>query len=220
MTEAQLLEAQRTGSKIVWSPSSNLVLYGETAPIQRILELGIPTGIGPDWTISGEDDMLAELAFALEYARQEQITLLTPEKLWRMATSEGAHAVGVAQWIGELSPGMRADVVVFGVDPGADPYEAVVNARTQDVDLVLVGGEGYAGHRELKAPTQRNDLCESIEVCGETRFVCVSDPEATDRGDDLGALRSRLVDILEGNGFPAEEQYGRGDELLELYRCD
>mgnify|MGYP000995684871 CR=1 FL=1 len=51
-------------ARIVWSPSSNFALYGPgvTAPIQDILQQGIVTGLGPDWTLSGEDEMLGDVA--------------------------------------------------------------------------------------------------------------------------------------------------------------
>src|SRR5258706_3511968 len=73
LTDAQLEEARQSGAKIVWSPSSNFALYGRTAPIERILELGITTGLGPDWTPSGEDELLSEMRFALRFAQENRI---------------------------------------------------------------------------------------------------------------------------------------------------
>ncbi|MFU8804576.1 MAG: hypothetical protein ACNA8W_12255, partial [Bradymonadaceae bacterium] len=69
LTDEQIAEAYYAAAKIVWSPSSNFALYGVTAPIEKILEVGVVTGIGPDWTVSGEPDILGEMRVALDYAR-------------------------------------------------------------------------------------------------------------------------------------------------------
>lgn len=218
LTSAELDEVKATGSKIVWSPSSNLVLYGRTAPIDQILERGIPTAIGPDWTISGEDDMLAELRFARNYAVQRGIPALTPKKLWEMATSEGALVLGIDGLVGKLEVGYRADIAVF-MPVEVDPYHSVIESRASDVALVLVDGEAFYGDAHLQDNVSRGDQCDSFSACGSEKFLCVSDFD-NEAFEDYTELRQRLVDILEGNGFPPEEQYRRGDELLELVACD
>jgi len=110
LTQVQLDEVEDTGAMIVWSPSSNLTLYGVTAPIQAILDRDISVGIGPDWTVSGEDDMLAELRYALAFARGEisteryeptgPIRGLDAQRLWEMATSEAQR-----WWVWKTSSG-------------------------------------------------------------------------------------------------------------------
>lgn len=223
LTEEQLQEVVDTDSKIVWSPSSNFALYGYgvTAPIQRILELGITTGIGPDWTVSGEDEMLAELRFCLDYGRAEGINELTPRRLWEMSTYEGALVLGVDAHIGRLEVGYRADVAVFG-RTGDDHYEALVESRAPDVRLVFIDGLGWYGDADLEEVTARNTYCETFGVCGTEKFICVQDsPTADNRRDEtMEDIRTQLYDILEGIGYPPEEQYGRGDELLELVNCE
>jgi 5-methylthioadenosine/S-adenosylhomocysteine deaminase len=67
----------------------------------------------------------------------------------------------------------------------------------------------------------RNNSCETFEACGIAKFICVSDPaSSTVRADETyDDIHTQLYNILEGIGYPAEEQYGRGDELLELVQC-
>ncbi|MBI4705906.1 MAG: amidohydrolase family protein [Deltaproteobacteria bacterium] len=223
LSEGQLQEALATESKIVWSPSSNFALYGAgvTAPIRRILQLGIVTGLGPDWTVSGQDEMLSEMRFALGYARDAGIGQVTPERLWRMATADGAVVVGLQEYMGRLEPGERADVAVFG-RTGPDPYLALVESRAADVRLVLLDGQGYFGDAGLPSLTRRNEHCEDFDACGTAKFICVQDsPDAEGRRNEtLADIHQQLYDILEGvAGAPPEEQYGRGDELLELVDC-
>jgi len=220
VTDAELMEMAETDAKVVWSPSSNVVLYGETADIARILELGITVGLGPDWTLSGEDDMLAEMRFALEWAAAEGVSAITPARLWLMATSDGADVVGLSEVIGRLEPGMRADIAVFG-RTGPDPFDALADSTARDVRLVLIDGEAYYGDAALEMATSVNGECDAFDACGAPKFLCLRNtPGADSRAEEtLEDVRTQLVDILEGNGYPPEEQYGRGDELLPLAAC-
>lgn len=222
LTEKQLQETKDTNSKIVWSPSSNFALYGPgvTAPIERILQLGIVTGLGPDWTPSGTDEMLSEMRFALGYGQSANIAEITTKQLWKMATSDGAIVVGLQDYLGKLEVGYRADIAVFG-RLGADPYGAVIDSKASDVRLVLIDGEGFFGDKNLHDVASRNDYCDSLDACGTDKFICVQDsPNADNRRDEtLSDIHTQLYNILEGIGYPQDEQYGRGDELLELVDC-
>lgn len=216
LTDAQMMETIDTGSYVVWSPSSNIALYGATAPIARMLELGVTVGLGPDWTPSGEDEMLSEMRYAYDYGQTESIPALTPEQLWRMATSTGAEVVGLEPWIGRLTPGMRADVAVFG-RRAADPYRAVLDSRAEDVRLVMVDGAGYYGDLSLEGDTSINGDCDMIDACGATKYLCIKNvprtngaasPNAT---ETVEVVREQLLDIL--------AMYGRAD-LQELIVCE
>jgi len=221
LTDAELVETADTGASIVWSPSSNIVLYGATAPIARILELGITVGLGPDWTVSGEDEMLSEMRFALGWAAAEGVGAITPQRLWEMATGDGAEAIGLASTIGRLAAGLRADVVVLG-RVGGDPYGAVTDSRAEDVRLVLIDGAGYYGDAELEPAAAVNGECDPLDACATQKFLCLRNTpgNASRTEETLDEVRAQLLAILEGTGYPPEEQYGRGDELLELVQCD
>ena len=221
LTEEELSRVLETGSSVVWSPSSNLALYGRTAPIQRLLQLGIPTALGPDWTPSGEDDQLAEMRFALDWGREEGVAELTPERIWRMATEAAADAVGLGESIGRLRAGYRADVAVFAATR-ADPYESVIHAGAPEVRLVLLDGEGRYGDANLQAATAANEWCEPFDACGVAKYVCARDVEGESddrRHQTVDDIRREIVAVLEGEGFPEDEQYGRGHELLGLVDC-
>lgn len=222
LTEDQLQEVKATDSKIVWSPSSNAVLYGQTAPIRRILELGITTGLGPDWTLSGEDEMLGEMRYALAFGRRQTppIAELTPQKVWEMATREGAIVVGLEPYIGTLEVGKRADIAVFG-RAGPDPYEALIESRAADVRLVLVDGRGYWGDGSLASVTARNPYCEDRDACGVAKYLCVRDTMETDAGTRIDEsyedIRRGIYNMLEGLG---DAKYHRGDAgIAELFTC-
>jgi hypothetical protein len=164
--------------------------------------------------------MLSEMRFALAYGADNDIAALTPEQIWRMATIEGAIAVGLEDHIGRLEVGMVGDVVVFG-RTGADPYAAVLDSHAADVRLVLLGGHGLFGDAGLESATAVNAYCEPFDACGTTKYICVQDsPTATNRRNEtLADIHTQLYNILEGIGYPPAEQYHRGAELLELVAC-
>jgi len=221
LTEDQLGEALETESSIVWSPSSNMVLYGRTAPIERILQLGITTGLGPDWTPSGEDEMLGEMRFALKYGEDEGIAALTPRRVWELATAGSADALGLGAHIGRLEVGLHGDVAVFARTHD-DPYRAVIESRADDVRLVLLDGDGLYGDAALQAATAASPFCEAFDACGAAKYVCARE---TDQEQDnlthqsVDDIQQALFAIMEGSGYPADEQYGRGAEVLGLVDC-
>jgi len=220
LTPEELDEVAATNSKIVWSPSSNFALYGETADIVGILERGITVGIGPDWTISGADNMLEEMIYALDYAAQAGIdSTVTPRRVWEMATSEGAEVVGLSEYLGTLEQGKRADITVFAALDD-DPYRSVAENEASTVRLVFVDGEAFYGDTAARGALARNAGCETVSVCGVEKFLCVKDNDIDEGRRSVAEVERQLVDILEGNGYPPEEQYGRGEELLPLWSCE
>ncbi|WP_228644613.1 amidohydrolase family protein [Microtetraspora sp. AC03309] len=118
----------------------------------RLRGFGIPTGLGVDTVAAVPGDMFAVMRAALASARLRHFgegigALPTAADILRMATIEGATALGMADRIGSLRPGKRADVVMLdtglpNLAPPHDPVGAVVTAAdVSDVDTVIVGGE-------------------------------------------------------------------------------
>ncbi len=118
----------------------------------RLRGFGIPTGLGVDTVAGVPGDMFAVMRAALASARLRHFgegigALPTAADILRMATIEGATALGMADRIGSLRPGKRADVVMLdtglpNLAPPHDPVGAVVTAAdVSNVDTVIVGGE-------------------------------------------------------------------------------
>ena len=64
LSQDELADLRDAGAKLVWSPQSNLRLYGETTRAADALELGLPIGLGADWLPSGSTSLLAEIKVA------------------------------------------------------------------------------------------------------------------------------------------------------------
>ena len=71
------------------------------------------------------------------------------------------------------------------------------------------------------APTTLAQL-NAIDACGAAKFVCVENtPGSPSRADEsFQDIYTQLYNIMEGIGYPATEQYGRGDEVLPLIACE
>jgi 5-methylthioadenosine/S-adenosylhomocysteine deaminase len=146
LTRDDFASAAEAGAKLVWSPQSNLRLYGETTRVADALDVGLPIGLGADWLPSGSTSLLAEM----KVARQELINQghpLTAAQLVAMVTSAAADIAGLADKIGSIAVGRLADVLVLA-QRDADPYQSVCDSYPNDVELVLIGGDLAYGRTE------------------------------------------------------------------------
>ena len=64
MDQSQFNKMGTTGAGLVWSPFSNLVLYGDTTDVVAADNAGITISIAPDWGPSGTKNNLHELKVA------------------------------------------------------------------------------------------------------------------------------------------------------------
>ena len=161
----------RDKSKLIWSPRSNVSLYGMTAQAPILARMGGVVALGTDWTYSGSATMTREMACAAELSHTRYEDFFSAEDIWRMATKNAAIATSSDDKIGTLSAGKLADIAIFHSTPGVF-HQAAITATTKDVALVLRAGEPMFGEEgvisALGAP------CDPVQVCGETRQVCAS----------------------------------------------
>ena len=127
------------GAKLVWSPQSNLRLYGRTTLAGAAIKRGIQVGLGADWLPSGSPSLLAELKVARQSLVEEGHPA-TARQLVRMITIGAASIAGLDDRLGLLKAGRPADVVVVE-RRHPDPWEAVVQSAPSCVELVVLGGD-------------------------------------------------------------------------------
>ncbi|MCB9691964.1 MAG: amidohydrolase family protein [Alphaproteobacteria bacterium] len=168
------------GAKLIWSPRSNVSLYGMTADVTTYRSYGIPIGIGTDWSPSGSGTLLRELQCA-EYLDETYYgDVFSDRELWLMATRNGAAALGVDGVIGALRPGMVADITIFD-GTTSSLHRAILDADISDVELVLRGSKPLTGDADLLAGLMvAGDLaaCEDLGSCVSDHKVC-SDASVT-----------------------------------------
>jgi cytosine/adenosine deaminase-related metal-dependent hydrolase len=214
-TTAQLAQMAADGTGLIWSPRSNLALYGTTTPVEIADALGVPWAIGTDWTPSGSMAPLGELQCAAEWlsAKGDPISDVT---LWEKATTDAARAVGADGVLGQLMAGMKADISVFTWS--RTPYRGVIDAQATDVRLVVVDGQALYGLTDLVTPlNDAPDRCEALDVCGEPRSICVADGTSGDDADTLADVEATLTSAMAGISMPAGYEYAA--ELYDLFLC-
>ena len=188
-TDFQTMAA--AGTAFVWSPHSNIELYGTTANIGAALDAGVEIALAPDWALTGSSNMLDELKVAARWNREQLGGRLTDRQLVDMATSSAARAVGVNDEIGAIAPGLRADLLVVRGDE-ANPLRAVIEADPGDVQLVLIGGVPLYGARGLMTPFWTNADLEKVALPNAVK-VLASPAAALTVADVAARLTTALL---------------------------
>lgn len=169
LTAAGYLEMATNHTKLIWSPRSNVSLYGMTADVVTLDRLGGTIALGTDWIYSGSANIQRELACAKNLNDNYYDGYFSDRDLWQMVTLNAAVATGQDDLIGSLEAGKLADIAVFA---GPGDYTAAVTATNDKVALVLKGGVPLFGEADVVAAL--DDGCEAIDVCGSAREVCAA----------------------------------------------
>ena len=161
LTESDTDLLGETGTIICHNASSNLRLKSGIAPLNRLLERDITVAMGIDEAgLNDDKDMFQEMRLVQKLHRIPGVDSPCPtsHQVLRMATINGAEATLMADRIGTLETGKRADMVLVNLDymfePYLDPDTNIVDAliyrgRGQDVDTVIVDGEVIMRGREF-----------------------------------------------------------------------
>lgn len=145
-------------SSVIHCPESNLKLASGFCPVERLWEAGVNVAIGTDGAASNNDlDLLGETRTAalLAKAVAGSATALDAHRALRMATLNGARALGLDDHTGSLEIGKFADMVAFDLSrlaqqPVYDPVSQLIYASGRDcVRHVWVGGKQLVDNRQL-----------------------------------------------------------------------
>jgi hypothetical protein len=161
------------GGSMVWSPLSNMLLYGDTANMAAAKAAKIRIGLGPDWSPSGSKNLLGELKVAHLYSKAHR-NLFSPEELGAMATRTAAQILGWDKQLGTLESGKYADFVV-AANTSADPWAGFIGMKELDVHLVGIGGVPRFGHPDLMSALSAAG--EQVTICKEWRALYATDTD-------------------------------------------
>jgi len=152
MTQVEDHELERFaagGANVVHCPESNLKLASGFCPVQQMLDLGINVALGTDGAASNNDlDMWSELHTAALLAKgvAGDASALPAFTALKMATLNGARALGLGDEIGSLLPGKSADLIAVDLGhPEASPiYHPIsqlvyATGRHQVTDVWVMG---------------------------------------------------------------------------------
>jgi 5-methylthioadenosine/S-adenosylhomocysteine deaminase len=174
--EVELLAT--AGASVVHCPRSNLKLASGLCPVARLLDADVNVALGTDGAASNNRlDLWAEMQTAALLAKHAagSAAALPPATALRMATINGARALGLAGEIGSLAAGKAADVICVNLSgpehqPLLDPVSQLVYAASRhDVTDVWVAGEHLVAERALLR-LDVAEICAAAERWG--RQLC------------------------------------------------
>lgn len=166
-SEVQILKT--TGTHVSHCPSSNLKLASGIARVSEMLEQGISVSLGADGApCNNRLDMFTEMRTgALLQKVLNGSQSLPAQAVLRMATINGAKALGLEDQIGSIEVGKRADLILMNLNslhtmPRYDLVSAVVYAaETSNVETVIIDGRLVMKDRKLLTLSEGDVLAEA-----------------------------------------------------------
>lgn len=158
LTDEEITLLAERGVVVAHCAQCNMKISSGTAPVARMLQAGVTVTLATDGPASNNDlDLWEELRAA---AFQQKLTTRNPLSLpayevLRMATVEGARAMGLAGELGIIKEGALADVILIDLQkPHLQPLGDVVStlvysAKASDVEMVVVGGRVVVEDRRV-----------------------------------------------------------------------
>jgi len=144
--------------KVIHNPESNMKLASGIAPIPEMLAEGLIVGLGTDGCASNNNlDLFTEMDMTakLHKINTMDTTVMDALTVMRMATIEGARALGIGEITGSLEKGKKADIIIVDIKkphltPMYNPYSHLVYAaRGNDVSHSIINGRLVMEGRKL-----------------------------------------------------------------------
>lgn len=141
------------------NPASNMKLASGFAPVNKMIQMGIPVALGTDGSSSNNNlNMFEEISLAaiINKGLTEDATAVTAYEAIEMATVNGAKALQWFDQIGSLEQGKNADIILIDLDkshlyPRNNPVSSLAySVQGSDVDTVMVDGDIIMENREIK----------------------------------------------------------------------
>jgi 5-methylthioadenosine/S-adenosylhomocysteine deaminase len=169
---------QRFDVKVSHNAESNMKLASGVAPVPALLAAGICVGLGTDGAASNNNlDLFLEMDTVAKLHKVQELdpTLLNAATVLRMATIDGARALGLDARIGSLEPGKRADLIVLDTHrPHLVPMyhpasQLVYAARGSDVAAVVIDGRIVMENGRIRTFDVEQAMVEVNRIAGHIK---------------------------------------------------
>lgn len=156
---------RKRGASVVWCPSSNLFLFGQTLTAEQLTSAP-KLALGSDSPLTCAGDLLDEMSLA------SSIDGVSPNTLYGFVTQNAARMANLQNGEGAIRPGSIADLVALGSGAGS-PAEALTNSSFRNIELVMLGGRVKLVSNKLKERVSRKWTCklEPIRIDGVLRWI-------------------------------------------------
>lgn len=203
LRQPEFAEMAKAQVGLIWSPRSNIELYGETTDVRTAKQSGVKIALAPDWSPSGSDGTLEELNYAAVWNAGQNPRVFTDAELVEMVTANPAKLARLDDKIGSLKSGYFADLLVVGSQE-TDPYRALLGARPMDIKLVVVGGNPVYGDEDLMQELAPTGHLEPVSLCGTKKLLNL-ETDNTLPAKPWKDTVSALAKALKPSGLPLSE---------------
>ncbi|MBP3477472.1 MAG: amidohydrolase [Lachnospiraceae bacterium] len=158
VTEEDIDILKRKNVSVVTNPASNMKLGNGFAPIDRMLEKGVNVCLGTDGAASNNClNMFHELSLLtlIHKGTGKTPQCVSAREGFRIATINGAKALGLEQEIGSIEVGKKADLAILDLNvPSLTPRNNLIaglsySANGSEVDTVIINGQITMEHRKI-----------------------------------------------------------------------
>lgn len=145
-SDAEIARLGAAGTAVAHCPTSNMRLASGTARVLELEDAGVPVGLGVDGSASNDaSNMILEARQALYLQRLRYGAQVPVERALGWATRGSAAVLGRPD-LGQLAPGMQADLALFRLDDlrfsgSHDPVAALLLCAADRADRVMVAGQ-------------------------------------------------------------------------------
>jgi len=171
LDDAEIEILRSTGAHVAHCPSSNLKLASGVARVSEMLDRGVSVSLGADGApCNNRLDMFTEMRTAALLQKVLRGSRALPAlTALRMATTGGARALGLADQIGSVEVGKRADLQLINLDrlhttPRPDPISTIVYAaEAGDVETVIIDGQVVMRERRFLTFNEEGVITQARE---------------------------------------------------------
>jgi hypothetical protein len=160
------------GVGLIWSPRSNIELYGSTTDVATAKQEGVTIAIAPDWSPSGSDGMIQELKYVATWNEGQNPAVFSDAELVAMATSIPAKLARLDDKIGSIRKGLYADLLLIKKSD-VNPLQALLRANPADVRLVIINGVSVYGDNDLMNKFPPRHLLQPLNLCGVDKSLYI-----------------------------------------------
>lgn len=162
--------------KVAHNPVANMKLGQGAARVKELRNLGVVVGLGTDGPASNNTlDMFETMKIAVLLQKLTYLnpTVLPAYEALKMATVDGAKALGMERNIGSLEIGKRADIILIDLSkphlkPLHDIYACIVySAHGSDVDTVIVDGKILKENQQVKTLDEKAVMEEAEKTASD-----------------------------------------------------
>jgi 5-methylthioadenosine/S-adenosylhomocysteine deaminase len=154
LTQDEIAAVARAGASVIHCPESNLKLASGFAPVQALEQAGANVALGTDSVASNNDlDLFGEMRAAALLAKTaaNDAAALPAVRALRMATINGARALGLGEVTGSIEAGKAADLVAVDLSgPETKPIFDVTSQLVYATGRQHVSDVWIAGHQHVR----------------------------------------------------------------------